>query len=132
VKSKLRILIAEDNHQMREFVIGLLKTEFEVVGAVPTGRELVSRALELLPDVIVSDTSMPMLGGVTAMNELRSAGFDIPVVLISAVFRRAGVSRHPGALVYVDKTDLEADLIPGVRCAKAGQAFLSRSIPASE
>jgi DNA-binding NarL/FixJ family response regulator len=132
VNSKLRILIAEDDHGMREFVIGLLKTEFDVVGAVTTGRQLVSRALELIPDVIVSDTSMPMLGGVTAMNELRSAGFDIPVVLISAVFRRAGVSRHPGALVYVDKTDLEADLISGVRRAKAGQAFLSRSIPASE
>lgn len=132
MNSKLRILIAEDDHGMREFVIGLLKTEFDVVGAVTTGRQLVSRALELIPDVIVSDTSMPMLGGVTAMNELRSAGFDIPVVLISAVFRRAGVSRHPGALVYVDKTDLEADLISGVRRAKAGQAFLSRSIPASE
>jgi DNA-binding NarL/FixJ family response regulator len=55
---------------MREFVIDLLKLEFEIVGAVSNGRELVSKALELLPDVIVSDTSMPLLGGIAAMNEL--------------------------------------------------------------
>ena len=132
MKSKLRLLVAEDNYEMREFVILLLRAEFEIVGVVPSGRELVSRALELLPDVIVSDTSMPLLGGIAAMKELQSTGTNIPVVLISAVFRRAGVSRHPGAPVYVDKSDLEADLITAVRCAKAGQAFLSRSIPASE
>jgi DNA-binding NarL/FixJ family response regulator len=116
---------------MREFVIGLLKLEFEIVGAVSNGRELVSKALELLPDVIVSDTSMPLLGGIAAMNELQSNRIKIPLVLIGSVFRRVGVYRHLGALVYVDKSDLETDLIPGVRCAKVGQAFLSRSIPAS-
>ena len=97
MKSKLRILIAEDNHQMREFMIGLLKTEFEVVGAVPTGRELVSRALELLPDVIVSDTSMPMMGGVTAMNELRSAGLiflSSSLVLYFAARVYLGIQEH--------------------------------------
>jgi hypothetical protein len=65
------------------------------------------------------------------MNELQSTGTNIPIVLISAVFRRAGISRYPGALVYVDKTDLAVDLIPAVRHAKSGQSFQSRSIPAS-
>jgi CheY-like chemotaxis protein len=62
VNPKLRILVAEDNYETREFVTSLLKAEFEVVGAVRTGRELFSKALELLPDVIVSDTAMPLLG----------------------------------------------------------------------
>jgi two-component system invasion response regulator UvrY len=128
VKARLRILIAEDNLEMREFIFALLKPEFEVVRTVSNGRDLVREALALLPDVIVSDTSMPLLGGISAMNELRATGKDIPVVVVSGVFRRAGISRYPGALVYVDKSDLALDLITAVQSAKSGQSFLSRSI----
>jgi DNA-binding NarL/FixJ family response regulator len=99
-------------------------------GLYPTG-DLVQVALELLPDVIIADTSMPYLGGLTAINELRVTGTNIPVVLISAVFRHTGISGHPGALVYVDKSDIMPDLIAAVRCAKSGQPYLSRSIPLS-
>jgi DNA-binding NarL/FixJ family response regulator len=125
----LRVLIADDDSEIREFLIGLLNTEFEIVGAVPDGRLLVRTALDLFPDVIVSDTSMPLMGGIAAMNELNATGANIPFVLISAVFRRAGISRHPGAIAYVDKADLADDLVAAVRCAISGQSFLSRSIP---
>lgn len=131
MKRKLQILIAEDKLEISALVIAILSPEFEVVGVVSNGRDLVQVALELLPDVIVADTSMPFMGGLTAMNELHSTGTNIPVVLISAIFRQTEISGHPGALVYVDKSDLVADLIPAVRCAKSGQLFLSRSIPFS-
>lgn len=131
LKRKLQILVAEDRLEITALVIAILNPDFEVVGVVSNGRDLVQVALELLPDVIVADTSMPYLGGLTAMNELRATGTNIPVVLISSVFRQTGISGHPGALVYVDKSDLVADLIPAVRCAKSGQAFCSRSIPLS-
>jgi len=131
VKRKLQILVAEDKLEISSIVIAVLSPEFEVVGVVTNGRDLVQVALDLLPDVIVADTSMPYLGGLMAMNELRATGTNIPVVLISAMFRHAGISGHPGALVYVDKSDLAADLISAVRYAKARQLFLSRSIPLS-
>jgi CheY-like chemotaxis protein len=131
VKRKLQILIAEDKLEVSALVIAILTPEFEVVGVVSNGRDLVQVALELLPDLIVADTSMPYMGGLTAMNEIRATGTNIPVVLISATFRHTGITGHPGALVYVDKSDLAADLIPAVRCAKAGHLFLSRSIPLS-
>jgi|GEM_PF-1716488 CheY-like chemotaxis protein len=131
VKRKWQILIAEDKLEITAIVIATLNQEFEVVGVVSNGRDLVQVALDLLPDVIVADTSMPLLGGLTAVNELRATGTNIPVVLISAVFHQTGISGHPGALVYVDKSDLATDLIAAVRCAKSGQLFLSRSIPRS-
>jgi DNA-binding NarL/FixJ family response regulator len=131
VKRKWQILIAEDKLEITAIVIATLSLDFEVVGVVSNGRDLVQVALDLLPDVIVADTSMPLLGGLTAVNELRATGTNIPVVLISAVFHQTGISGHPGALVYVDKSDLAKDLISAVRCAKSGQLFLSRSIPFS-
>lgn len=128
MKRKLHVLVAGDGREICDFLVSLLSPEFEVVGAMTTGRELVSAALDLLPDVIVTDTSLPLLGGITAINELRATGTHIPVVLISAVFRREGVSGFPGAVVYVDKSDLESDLISAVLSAKSGKSFLSRSI----
>jgi DNA-binding NarL/FixJ family response regulator len=130
-KRKLRILIAEDNVAMREYLYKMLKEDFEIVKAVGNGRELVSTALEMMPDVIVSDTSMPLLGGLSAVSELSATGTNLPVVLISSVFRWAGVARHAGAIAYVDKSDLSADLGAAVRAAAAGQFFLSRSIQKS-
>jgi CheY-like chemotaxis protein len=131
VERKLQILVAEDKLEISAIVIAALSPDFEIVRVVSNGRDLVQVAIELLPDVIVADTSMPYLGGLTAMNELRATGTNIPVVLISAVFRQTGISGYPGALVCVDKSDLTVDLIPAVRCAKSGQLFLSRSIPRS-
>ena len=131
MKRKWQLLVAEDKREICSIVIAILSREFEVIGVVSSGRDLVQVALELLPDVIVTDTSMPLFGGITAINELRATGTNIPVVLIGAVFRETGISGHPGALVYVDNSDLETDLIPAVRFAKASQLFLSRSIPRS-
>ena len=125
---KLHILVAGDGSEICEFVASLLRPEFEVVGVATTGRDLVYAALDLMPDVIVLETSLPTLGGITAMNELHATGTYIPVVLFSGLFRRVGISRFPGALVYVDKSDLDADLTHAVRCAKSGKQFFSRSI----
>ena len=131
MKRKLQILVAENKPEISGIVIGILNPVFEVVGIVSNGRDLVQVALELLPDVIVADASMPYLGGLTALNEVRATGPNIPVVLISPVFAQTGISGHSGALVFVDKSDLDVDLITAVRFAKSGQHFLSRSIPRS-
>jgi DNA-binding NarL/FixJ family response regulator len=128
VRRKLHILVAEIKLDLSATLIAILSPTFEVVGVVSNGRDLVQLALDLLPDVIVADTSMPYLGGLMAMNELRATGTNIPIVLISALFRHTGISGYPGVLVYVDTSDVALDLVPAVRCAKVGQAFRSRSI----
>ncbi len=125
---KLRVLIADDDIRMRHVIVRLLRDEFEVIGDVGSGRELVQAALARNPDVIVSDVAMPLLGGVEAIRELSTAGKAIPFVLISSVFYRAGVGNHAGAVAYVDKSDLQFDLVSAVRSAMLGQPFHSRSI----
>jgi DNA-binding NarL/FixJ family response regulator len=125
---KSRVLIADDDIRMRDVIIRLLRDEFEVIGEVGSGRELVQAALARNPDVIVSDVAMPLLGGVEAIKELNAADKAIPFVLISSVFHRAGVGNHAGAVAYVDKSDLQFDLVSAVRSAVLGKSFHSRSI----
>jgi CheY-like chemotaxis protein len=128
LSDKLRVLTADDDIRMRYLIVRLLRDEFEVIGDVGSGRELVQAALTRNPDVIVSDVAMPLPGGVEAIRELRAAGQAIPFVLISSVFCRAGVGNHTGAVAYVDKSDLQFDLVSAVRSAALGRPFHSRSI----
>src|SRR5262249_24539898 len=56
--SKPRVLLADDHRILAEGLRSLLEPEFEVVGVVADGRELVGLARKLRPDVIVADVTM--------------------------------------------------------------------------
>jgi len=109
----IRILIAEDHEYMRGQLIRLLDIEFRVVDAVADGRSLVSAAIALKPDVIVSDVCMPVLSGPQAMEELSARGREIPFVFISS--DPDSIRRCPGFFVY--KIDLYSQLVPAVHAA---------------
>ena len=59
--TKPRLLIADDHQIFAEGLKRLLSADFDIVGAVQDGRELVAAAEKLRPDVIVADISMPMM-----------------------------------------------------------------------
>jgi signal transduction histidine kinase len=83
-----RILLADDNADMREYVRRLLSDSFEVVAAA-NGEEALAAALTNPPGLILSDVMMPGLDGFGLLTELRKRPETrtIPVILLSA---RAG------------------------------------------
>ena len=127
MSAKLRVLVADDHEQCRWAIAHLLRAEFEVVAAVADGKHLVDAALSLLPDVIVSDISMPLMTGTQAMDELRRKGCDIPFVLVSAA--TSGVEEYikRGAKAFVNKTDMGHDLVTAVFSAAFGTVCVSRN-----
>jgi DNA-binding NarL/FixJ family response regulator len=128
-EGRLRVLVADDNDDVRRGIVKLLDPgEFEIVAVVSSGRELVDAAVVLEPDVIVSDLMMPSLTGAQAFAMLRAAGHTIPFVLQTTTGRDAQAWLNMGALCVVDKFDLASDLVTAVRSAAAGKVFLSRSI----
>ena len=60
-----KVLLADDHEMVLERVQSLLH-DYEVIATVHNGRDLVSAALRLQPDVIVSDITMPFLNGIDA------------------------------------------------------------------
>jgi CheY-like chemotaxis protein len=123
----LRVLIADDHEQCRWAMAHLLGVECNVVAAVADGRELVDAAISLLPDVIVTDISMPILSGIQAMDELFERGFDIPFVLVSSGISGAEDFIKRGAMAFVNKIDMGYDLVVAVFSASLGQVCVSRS-----
>jgi signal transduction histidine kinase len=83
-----RILIADDNADMRDYLVRLLAARFRVQ-AVSTGDAALLAALQQRPDVVVSDVMMPGLDGFQLVAALRQREETraLPVILLSA---RAG------------------------------------------
>ncbi|MFZ5893509.1 MAG: ATP-binding protein [Myxococcota bacterium] len=85
---KGRILVADDNADMREYITRLLSPDWEVT-AVANGKAALAAAEASVPELILSDVMMPELDGVALLAALRAnpSTRSTPVILLSA---RAG------------------------------------------
>lgn len=124
-----RILLADDHAEMRDAVEKLLKSEFEIVGVVAGGRELLTAEAQSKPDVCVLDISMPNVSGITVAHQLRREGSQTKVVFLTIYddpdFLQAALDT--GALGYVLKSRMVADLGQAIKSALNGQLFVSPS-----
>jgi DNA-binding NarL/FixJ family response regulator len=123
----MRIVLADDHRYVLELIRGLLEPAFDVVGAVEDGEALVEAAVNLQPDVIITDISMPKLNGIEAADRLRKSGSSSKIVFLT-------VHAHPdfvqaalktGALAYVSKSRITTDLLIAVEEAINGCIFVS-------
>jgi DNA-binding NarL/FixJ family response regulator len=136
--NKLKILIADDNQEMRWAIIRMLAGEFEVVGSTSDGRNLIDATLTLAPDIVVTDVSMPFLTGPEAMEILRATGLDVPFVFVSADTDGVELYIQAGALGFVHKPDMACELARAIAAAGRGKVYVSRgalrevSVPRSE
>ncbi|MCI0343591.1 MAG: ATP-binding protein [Planctomycetales bacterium] len=124
-----RILLADDNADLREYVAGLLSPPYRVETA-PDGAAALAAARERPPDLVLSDVMMPRLDGLGLLRELRSDARTrgIPVILLSA---RAGQESaveglEAGADDYVMKPFTARELLARVR-THLGMARLRRA-----
>jgi len=122
-----RVLVADDHFRVREILKQILCAEFEVVGAVEDGASLLRAVEELSPDVIVVDVSMPEIDGFSVLQQLKSKGFDVKVILITAFHEPsfAKIALERGASGYVSKYAAFEELIPAVRAALDGRTYSS-------
>ena len=107
----MRILIIDDHALFRGGLRELLQRRgIEVVAAVDAGDEGCRLAAELLPDVVLLDLRMPGMDGLTAIHELRRAGFSAPVVMLTTSHEERDLveSLRSGAQGYLLK-DMEPD-----------------------
>ena len=78
------VLIADDHAIVKEGLVRLLKEhDFDVVGAVGDGHELIEAAKRLRPDLIVTDLSMPGLSGLDVLTRLKAERVDSKVIVLT-------------------------------------------------
>ena len=129
-----RVLVADDHPAMLALTAAALAAECLVVGSVDNGRELLTEAERLHPDVIVLDITMPRLDGIEAARQLLRRDHHARVVFLTvhedADFARAALDA--GGLGYVVKARLASDLLPAIRAALADRRFISPTISLEE
>ena len=83
--TKIRLLLADDHPLIREGFRSLLnKNErFEIVGIAENGKELIELAGKELPDIILSDISMPVMNGMDAIEQIRNLYPSIKSVVLT-------------------------------------------------
>jgi len=126
--SKLRVLIADDNTQVLEYVREFLAGNgCEVIGTAADGQSAVDAAAQLLPDILVLDISMPILNGIRAARRVLEVNLSIKIVFLTAHKdpETCRVAMETGASCYVLKPRLASDLIPAIELAKDGRRFVS-------
>lgn len=128
--NRARVLLADDHRVVRESVAALLDSDFDVVAIVGNGQELLVETKRLQPDVVVTDISMPLLDGLEAARQLRASNCTARVIFLTvhdqAEFVRAALAA--GALGYVIKSRLTADLIPAIYAILGGNRFISPAL----
>lgn len=81
-----RILIADDAMFMRKSIRQILESNgHEVVGEAADGGETVMKFIELKPDVIILDITMPGVSGMDALKQLREIDNEVKIIICSAL-----------------------------------------------
>jgi len=121
------VLIADDHAIVAEGLRLLLKGHCELVGTVGDGPSLVTAALELRPDIIVADISMPGFDGIEAVRRLRAQGLTSKVIMLTmyADIDVAEEAMASGANGYVIKHSAGEELLAAIREVSEGRTFMT-------
>lgn len=116
MQNKYRIVIADDESDMREHIVKRIREscpEFEVVGEAENGREALDAVRSLKPDILITDICMPLVSGLELIRQIKEADERIQTVIISGYdeFSYAKEAIGMGVKEYLLKPFLPEELL---------------------
>ncbi len=128
----IRVLIADDHKVVADGLCHLLgaQSDIEVVDSVRSGREAVSRTVELHPHVVLMDSTMPDMNGIEATRMIRARQPETRVLMLSVHSDPLHVVRalRAGAAGYVPKSSAGSDVVDAIRAVHGGKRYLHPTI----
>jgi len=132
----IRVLIADDQDIVRAGLAIILdgQPDIDVVGLASNGRDAVTMARQLRPDVCLFDIRMPQLDGVEATRQLAGPGVEHPLAVIVITTFDTDEYVHgalrAGARGFLLKDAGPDLLVQAIRAAAAGDALIAPSVTA--
>ena len=132
MEGTIRILIADDHAVYREGLRAVLGPEpdMEIVGEAGAGKEVVERAAELRPDIVLMDIQMPQINGIEATRRILEASPDVGVVVLTMFEDDDSVfsAMRAGARGYVLKGAHPTEILKVLRAVASGEAHFGPEI----
>ena len=126
------VMLADDHAVVRDGLRALLEggNDLQVVGVAGNGREAVSEALRLRPDIVIMDIAMPELDGVEATRRIVERSPETRVLILSMYLSAEHIYRalQAGAQGYVLKESAGEEVVEAIRALRAGKRYLSHRI----
>ena len=127
-----RIVLAEDHRILREGLRAIFRGEadLELVGEAEDGREAISLARELQPDLLILDLSMPRMDGLAALVEIKrvAPGTRVLVMTVHRTEEYVFKAIESGADGYLLKDASASELMIAVRSVLAGDRYLCAAV----
>ena len=128
----MNVLLVEDHAIVRQGIKALLEEEADitVVGETGNGSEALLLVEQFRPHIVLMDLSLPGLGGVEAIHQIRDRFPGVRVVVLSMFDSEEYVFRalKAGASGYVVKQSSSTELVLALRAVAAGSTFLSPTV----
>jgi len=132
VTMPVSVMLADDHAVVRDGLRALLEggNDLQVVAVAGNGREAVSEALRLRPDIVIMDIAMPELDGVEATRRIVERSPETRVLILSMYLSAEHIYRalQAGAQGYVLKESAGEEVVDAIRALRAGKRYLSHRI----
>jgi DNA-binding NarL/FixJ family response regulator len=126
---KIKVLIVDDHTLVRAGIRSLLALVdgIEVVGEAADGKEALTKVRQLMPNVVLMDLAMPVMGGLEATRRLRREFSDIKVLALTQYDDSEYVIPiiEAGASGFVTKMSAFSELAAAIQAAHKGESYLS-------
>jgi RNA polymerase sigma factor (sigma-70 family) len=104
--------------------------ELAVIGEAANGREAVTMAVALAPQIVVLDVAMPILNGIEAAEQILRVNSKTGIIILTMHADESYLLRalNVGVKGYLLKESAEEDLLLAIRAVANGKPFFSRAI----
>lgn len=125
----IRILLADDHNVVRKGLRGILEEydDLQVCGEASNGRETVELALELKPDIVVLDLTMPELNGIEATRLIKKSLPESEILIFTMHEAEEMIlsAFEAGARGFVLKSDDELELVEAIKVISRHKPFFT-------
>ncbi len=105
----------------------MIRSQCEIVGTATDGRQLVSLAAELKPDIVFLDVAMPLLNGIEAARQIKRTNARVKIIVVTMQLSREYVREafEAGASGYVLKQAAGSELLTAIQDVQQGRFYVS-------
>jgi DNA-binding NarL/FixJ family response regulator len=129
---KIRILVVDDHHVVRQGIVSLIKSveDMTVVAEASDGKQAVELFRKHRPDITIMDLRLPIMTGVEAITEIRRDSPAARVIVLTTFDGDEDIYRalQAGARGYLLKDMFGDDLMDAIRTVHAGKSRIPAAV----